>query len=126
MLKRLLTATLATTTILISCGSEPEQPQHPFSTEKTPAEQGMVIFKEKCSICHSKTQDIAGPALQGVMARWDNDANRLKAFIRNSQEIIRSGDPAAVKTFEKYKAPMPAFPSLTDEELNQLVDYLKD
>jgi len=127
MFKGISITTLAAALFLTACGNnKPEEPQHPFSTEQTPAEKGAMLFSDKCAICHSKTKDIAGPALQGVLARWDNDQARLKSFIRNSQESIQSGDPAAIKVHDKYKAPMPAFTSLTDEELNNLIEYLKN
>jgi cytochrome c2 len=126
MTKGIIISTLAAVLLMTACNNEPQQPQHPFSTEQTSAEKGAMIFNDKCAICHSKTKDIAGPALQGVLGRWDNDPERIKAFIRNSTEVIKAGDPSAVRSYEKYKAPMPAFPSLTDQELNNLIDYLKD
>lgn len=52
------------------------------------------------------------------------DIGWIKRFIRNSQEMIQSGDPQAVKLWEEYnKVPMPPF-TYTDAELDALITYI--
>lgn len=78
-----------------------------------------------CSACHSIGQgDRIGPDLYGVNDRHSEDW--LIRFIRNSQEVIQSGDPAAVELFEKYnKIPMPPN-DLTDDQIRVLLDYIRN
>lgn len=85
-----------------------------------------ALFSAKCGMCHDFKQDKIGPALAGVSGRWQNDTGRLKQFIRNSGDMIRKGDPYAKALYEQWhQAEMPSFPSISDDELNALVDYLK-
>lgn len=85
-----------------------------------------AIFQSKCSICHDFNSDKIGPSLAGVLGRWGGDKIRLKSFIKNSQELIKSGDPYSVALYEKWQhSAMPSFNELTEEELNALVDYFK-
>ena len=85
-----------------------------------------AIFQSKCSICHDFKTDKIGPSLAGVQERWGGDKTRLKSFIKNSQEVIKSGDPYAVALYDKWHhSAMPSFNDLTEEELNALVDYLQ-
>lgn len=78
-----------------------------------------------CSACHSIGQGKRiGPDLYGVNDRHSEEW--LIRFIRNSQEVIQSGDPVAVQLFEEYnKVPMPPN-NLTDEEILVLLDYIRN
>ena len=125
MKHKILFLTFAASIFLYSCNNQPEPSQSPFPSEKSSAEKGAQLFQNKCAVCHSMTTVIAGPALKGVIGRWDNDTMKLKSFIRNSTAMIQSGEPHAVKTFDQYKAVMPAFATLTDEELSQLISFLQ-
>ena len=117
--------TLVFTLLLFACGGEAGQEQT-APKSKSAQDKGASLFKAKCAICHAMTTDIAGPALKDVIARWDNDTTKLKSFIKDSQEMVKSGEPHAVVTYEKYKTTMPSFPSFTDEELSQLIAFLKN
>lgn len=110
-----------------ACGNSGQTSISDFKTaDATRASLAENIFTEKCSICHSINEDKIGPALAGTAARWGKDAEKLKAFIRNSQAYINTGDPYATKLYEKWnRSNMPAFPNLTDEELEALVVYIQ-
>lgn len=118
-----IAASLAMLTISAACGNSAEMSSQGKDDPSSVAE---TVFAAKCAMCHDFKENRIGPALDGVHQRWDNDVTRLKAFIRNSQEVIQSGDPYAVALYEKWnKSAMPAFPGLTDAELEALVAYLK-
>lgn len=90
------------------------------------ADPGATIFSEKCSMCHEANTDKIGPALNGVAARWGGDTERLKAFIRNSQTVIKSGDTYANELYTKWnQSVMPPFEGLSPAEMDALVNYLK-
>jgi cytochrome c2 len=85
---------------------------------------GERIFKANCNACHRIHQKLIGPALAGVLER--RDSLWVIKMIRNSSRLIASGDPTAVKLFREYNGTqMTSFPSLSDEELRNLLEYLK-
>lgn len=88
-------------------------------------EHGKSLFAGNCAVCHTlTTADLIGPGLKGVTARTPG-ADWLKKWIRNSSEMVASGDAYAVQVFNKYqKIPMASFTSLSDQDLTDLVDYL--
>ena len=108
---------------LFSCGDAAK------TTESKPASAqtaGEAIFTAKCAMCHDFQKDKIGPALSGTLGRWNNDKGKVKAFIKNSQQVIGMGEAYPSTLYQKWhNSVMPAFPDLTDSELDQLVDYIK-
>lgn len=85
--------------------------------------EGESIFKQQCTACHAVERDLIGPALKGSTERFEMDW--LIKWIRNSQALVQAGDPQAVELFEEYnKVVMPAFPSLTDENIENILAYV--
>jgi cytochrome c553 len=78
-----------------------------------------------CKACHTiGGGKLVGPDLQGVNERHDEEW--LIKFIQNSQELINSGDPAAVKIFEEYnKIPMPPN-NLTPDQIRDILLYIEN
>jgi hypothetical protein len=78
----------------------------------------------ECAACHSLGSNrVIGPGLEGITERHDQDW--LIRFIRNSQEVIASGDAYAVQLFEEYnRIPMPPN-DMTDEQIIDLLLYIK-
>jgi hypothetical protein len=78
-----------------------------------------------CSACHTIGKGkLVGPDLMGVNDRHPREW--MFRFIRNSQEMVQAGDPAAVKLFEENnKIPMPP-QNLTDEQIIAILDYIKN
>jgi mono/diheme cytochrome c family protein len=96
------------------------------SVPPTPAIEhpGQKIFKTNCQPCHRVHQKLVGPALAGVLDR--RDSLWVIKFIRNSSQLIASGDPVAVALFEEYnKTQMTSFTSFSDEDLRNLLEYLR-
>jgi len=85
---------------------------------------GAAIFKQKCTSCHAIGRAVVGPALKGMSER--HDEQWLIKWIRNSQALVASGDPAAVKVFEEYnKVVMTPFPELTDDDIVNVIAYVQ-
>lgn len=87
-----------------------------LSTDPGDAESGRPLFEEQCSVCHAVTAGPPklGPTLEGVLRRPRLQTGRpaTEPVVR---EIVLDGSGA-----------MPAFRgSLTDEQLDHLVAYLK-
>lgn len=86
--------------------------------------QGRQLFTGNCTVCHAVNEVVVGPALAGIHER--RPVPWIKSFIRNSQQVIQSGDAYAVNIFNEYnKTVMPSF-NFSDEELNSILAYLKN
>ena len=85
---------------------------------------GAALFISQCAQCHSVgTNKIIGPGLKDVHTK--HNAEWLNKWTKNSQALVKAGDPVAVKLFNDYnQIAMPAF-SLTDEEIDAIYAYVK-
>jgi len=81
------------------------------------------IFKGNCASCHKPTAvKLIGPGLLGVKSRWP-DQTKLIAWVRNSTEFLKTGDPYATKLYNDYgQSVMPA-QNLTDAEIIAVMDW---
>lgn len=117
---------LSALSLLWACGSSNSSIEDYKKNEMTGGSSGADIFNAKCSMCHSLKEDKIGPALSGVQQRWGGDTGKLKLFIRDAQSVINSGDAYAASLYEKWnRSNMPSFSSLSEDEINDLVEYLK-
>ena len=87
------------------------------------AAAGAAIFKQKCTACHGIDKAVVGPALKGIDSKYD-EAWLIK-WIKNSPAFIASGDAQAVKAAEYSPAMMSAFPELSDDDIKNIVAYVK-
>ena len=86
---------------------EPKPPKRQMSG--SPATQGRIVYIQNCQLCHGpelKGQPPAIPSLADVIAT--HGADRVRTVVRN-------GLP-----------PMPAFPDLSNHEVDSLIAYLTD
>jgi len=83
-------------------------------------------FTTICKACHTiGGGKLVGPDLKGITEKMD-EAWLIK-FIRNSQEMVQSGDPDAVKIWEEYnKIPMPPHPQFSDDQIRDILLYIKN
>ena len=83
--------------------------------------KGETVFANKCNACHNAYQDGIGPMLAGVTE--EKSVGWIKAFVKNPENVITSGDTTAQKLFKRYKTIMPAL-NLPDSEIDQVIAYL--
>ncbi len=96
-----------------------------ISTDPAAISAGEAIFNGNCKSCHRVKTKLIGPALAGVEKRTPS-INWIKAWIRNSAKVIASGDEYANKIYNEYnKSAMLAFPSYTDEQIMNILAYVK-
>lgn len=95
-----------------------------FLAERTFSQtpDGVQLFLP-CKACHNiGTGKLIGPDLLGVTKRRDKEW--LQRFMKNSQDVVKSGDEYAVKLFEQYnKIPMPPF-AYSDEQIDAVLKYI--
>ncbi|MFK7771795.1 MAG: c-type cytochrome [Saprospiraceae bacterium] len=109
------------------CGTKNIELKFPQESENE-IRLGMQLFKNNCGSCHAKNMKakMTGPALFEVEKRWNGNRENLYAWIRNSQAYLLTDDPYAKKLYAEYgESVMTAFPSLKDEEIDAILDYIK-
>ena len=126
MNKKLLVI-LAVTIILLSfftqCNSGKSSSKYTIATDTGTIAAGELSFNKNCTGCHNFRQDGIGPQLSGVTNGVSEDW--LLSFVKNSQQVIASGDKRAVELFTKYKqAVMPSFDGLDEEELKANIAFI--
>ncbi|MEO0311893.1 MAG: hypothetical protein RIQ89_1550 [Bacteroidota bacterium] len=95
-----------------------------FSSRAQDLANGEKLFKANCTQCHAVHDKVIGPALAGVENRHSEEW--LIKWIKNSQALVKAGDPEAVKIFNEYnKSVMTSFPSLKDEDVKDILAYIK-
>jgi mono/diheme cytochrome c family protein len=89
------------------------------------AGKGKELFNTNCAACHKLDAKATGPALRGVAAKYDKEW--LYKWIKNSGELIKSGDALAIKVFEENnKVAMTAFPQLSNEDIDNIIAYTSE
>lgn len=84
--------------------------------------KGEAAFEKNCASCHNFHQDGIGPQLGGITGKVS--VEWLRAFIKDPAGVIASGDAYAVRLHQKYKAMMPSFPMLENEEIDAIIEFL--
>ena len=107
--------------ILLVCSSS-------LFAQEGDAAKGKTLFNTNCAACHQLDRKMTGPALRNVEARLGEeeglDREWLYSWIRNSSGLIKSGDAYANKVYNEYnKTAMTAFPTLSDEDLSNILAY---
>ncbi|MEP6465629.1 MAG: cytochrome c [Parafilimonas sp.] len=86
--------------------------------------EGKVLFDKNCSACH-KLLAKDGSNFQDIV-NGNYDKKDLFGWIRNSDSVIRSGNKYYTAVFnENNKVQMRSFPNLSDEEIGDIIDYIK-
>ncbi len=86
---------------------------------------GKQLFDTNCKTCHRVDSKLIGPPLGHVYDRAPS-ISWIQDFVRNSSAVIASGDPYAVALFNEYnKLLMTSFSSLKNEDVNNILAYIK-
>ena len=97
----------------------------PAATSGGDAVKGKELFNANCAACHKLDAKATGPALRGVASKYE--MAWIYKWVKNSSDLIKSGDAAAVKVFEEYnKAVMTAFPQLSNEDIDNIIAYTSE
>ena len=94
-------------------------------TEPAAVKAGETLFVANCKACHAVDRKLVGPALAGIEGRAPS-IQWIIDFVHNSSRVISSGDEYAVKLYNEYnKTQMTAFTSLKDEDVLNILAYVK-
>jgi len=91
-------------------------------TQAVDTANGEALFKANCASCHQLYKKRTGPALFEVGDKYDREW--LYSWIKNSQEMVKAGDPQAVAIYEEYNGSvMTAFPQLSNADIDDIIAY---
>ncbi|MBB3697325.1 c-type cytochrome [Flammeovirga yaeyamensis] len=93
-------------------------------TDEAAISAGAELFDGNCSSCHQIHEKGIAPALKNVYER--RDVKWLTKFIKHPGKTIESGDAYAVALYEEFKPTIMPNQDLTDEEILQVLAYVKD
>tara|TARA_B100000886_G_scaffold337146_1_gene297284 strand:- start:2200 stop:3441 length:1242 start_codon:yes stop_codon:yes gene_type:complete len=95
-----------------------------FDVDAQNIEEGKELYKANCTACHQMDSRLIGPALRGVNDKYSEEW--LIKWIKNSAELIASGDADAIAIYEEYnQSPMPAFPYFSDDDVINILAYIE-
>jgi cytochrome c oxidase subunit 2 len=87
-------------------------------------EEGKTLFNANCTACHAINDKVVGPALKDVSKRRE-EAWLIK-WIKNSQAMVKSGDPIAVQVYkENNEGIMTSFENLSDVQIKSILADVK-
>jgi mono/diheme cytochrome c family protein len=87
--------------------------------------KGKELFNSNCAACHKLDAKATGPALRGVADKYE--VEWLYKWIKNSGDLIKSGDAQAIKVFEENnKVAMNAFPQLSNADIDNILAYTSE
>jgi mono/diheme cytochrome c family protein len=88
------------------------------------AQDGKQLFAANCQSCHALNKNLTGPALAGLTERgpW-GDRKNLYAWIHNPAAFM-ANDPYTQGLKAQYGSLMPAFPQLSEKDIDAIVDYV--
>jgi mono/diheme cytochrome c family protein len=105
--------------VVPTCGNMVAGPKS-VATEVVAA--GDALFKGNCAQCHAVNEQVVGPALAGITKR--RPMNWILPWVKNSSNVVASGDEYAVALFNKFnKQQMPSF-DLSDKEITSIIAYI--
>jgi hypothetical protein len=84
---------------------------------------GKELFFANCAACHKAGQEkLTGPGLMGSTAR--HTFEWLVKYTRNSNAMIKAGDPEAIKLQNEYQSVMTPFSALSETEIRAIYTYV--
>ncbi len=90
--------------------------------------KGKTLFNTNCAACHNLDKAMTGPSLRYVETRLSDeqglDRAWLSDWIRNSAGLVKSGDSYANQIYNEYNGTaMTAFPTLSDQDISDILAY---
>lgn len=86
---------------------------------------GKQLFQQNCQTCHALDKKLTGPALRGFTSKgpW-TDRQNIYDWIHNPAAFIAKDDYARALKDEYDGLVMQAFPQLSNEQIDAIVDYV--
>lgn len=90
------------------------------------AQNGEEIFSNYCASCHKVDKSSIGPLIKDARTRWADQSSEenLYKWVKNSTEVINSGDAYANKLFKQFSGSVMTPQALSDEQITAVFDYV--
>ena len=89
---------------------------------KEMADEGALIFKQKCTACHMANRKLIGPALKGIYDR--RSPAWVMNMILNPTEMLQK-DETAIALLKEYNNVMMLNQNLSQQETRALAEYFR-
>ncbi len=87
--------------------------------------EGSELFSANCASCHALNGKVVGPALAGLIDKYDEDYEWLNAWIKNNQKLVKAGDERALAIYNEYNgAAMNIFENLSDDQITSILMWI--
>jgi mono/diheme cytochrome c family protein len=94
-----------------------------FMISPITGQDGKTLFKDKCASCHSIGKGrLVGPDLKGVTSKQSIDW--LIKWTKASQDLVRSGDPAAKAIFDEFGGVIMPNQDMPDADIKAVFAYI--
>jgi cytochrome c len=90
--------------------------------DQTLADEGALIFKQKCTACHMADRKLIGPAVKGIYER--RSPAWVMNMILNPTEMLQK-DETAIALLKEYNNVMMLNQNLKEEEARALAEYFR-
>ena len=88
-------------------------------------EEGSKLFNSNCASCHALQGKVVGPALGGIVDKYDQDYEWLIGWIKNNTKLIAQGDERALAIYNEYgQQAMNVFENLSDDEITSILMWI--
>ncbi|NNJ55788.1 MAG: c-type cytochrome [Bacteroidia bacterium] len=88
-------------------------------------EEGSTLFNSNCASCHALQGKVVGPALGGLVDKYDEDYEWLVSWIKNNTKLIAQGDERALAIYNEYgQQAMNVFENLSDDEITSILMWI--
>lgn len=91
------------------------------------SQDGEALFNQNgCGGCHHHTENMTGPALNGVREKWKANGDDLIQWVKNPSEQIEKGVKSAldIQNFDGFEGTVMPQSKLSDEEISAIFDYI--
>ncbi len=88
-------------------------------------EEGSNLFNSNCASCHALDGKVVGPALAGIVDKYDEDYEWLVGWIKNNTKLIAQGDERALAIYNEYgQQAMNVFENLSDDQITSIIMWI--
>jgi cytochrome c oxidase subunit 2 len=88
-------------------------------------EHGEKLYKTQCAACHTLDGNrLVGPTFKGLWGREEKIVGMAPVLV-DENYIVESIRVPTAKVVEGYPPAMPAFPTLTDDDIASIIEYMK-
>lgn len=89
--------------------------------------RGQQLFQANCAMCHLIDRHMDDGDMFNLPYVEDRvkDKALLRGWIRNSDSVLKTGNRYFNKLYEVWnKTAMPAFPQLSDQDIDEILEYI--